>query len=403
MSVVIFQRISRKNKMKIKVAYFTISLLTMTQLCVFAQKKSENIIENKIRTAFQNDPKRSLRKQFELIKDVNTYYHFRDVDKLSEIELKKYRGDLWVLKYQYKLSYDPTLLKPILIKSLGINESSYSYDGESISYLLNYLKKMPEDSIFSESFLPILNNWIEDTSINSTSFEYFKNLSLKLPLHQYIRDMYVAQVYKKHWKEPYLSMYCKNGLKEIKEIKLNLDLETRYEFIGFVTNLEEEVLYHAIEKNYFEGDFTTCEDSLLKVYINKSLAFQHEKINEVIASFLRKAMDAAEIKISNQDIDNFIKAGNPKSLLNLMAGRMNNIAFKIYENPKYTSLALELVNKSISIIEIPENFDTKAQILYKQKKYTEAAQNEAKAMEKCDNCEELGKYRESYQKFKMKE
>ncbi|GAB2630015.1 hypothetical protein GCM10027035_25570 [Emticicia sediminis] len=367
-------------------------LILLIQITSFSQEINSDFIANAIKEAVKNDPKRHLKEKFDNILPFNVYYDLKERAEFSDTELKKYLGDLWVLKYQYKISEDKTLLKPILLKSLAINESIYDFDNKN-DYVINYLKVMPEDSVFSESFLPIIIAW--SRSVNDLGFQSFVNMPLKSSKNKYYRDMITYRRFLQSIEKVYLSDFCKKQWDELR--KLNLDVESNADLFGRLTSLENDKIYELLEDydTYYNDE---CDDSLIKKYSNKLLALDKQKIIDIKITFFKELLNIYGVKnLPEKELEKYLITRVKWNVVSYM----NNLAWNIYEKDKFTELSLQLVNTALKIEEKPEYFDTKAHILNKLKQYDEAIQAEEKAILLCGKCENLENYNKAIKtKFK---
>ncbi|WP_435356128.1 hypothetical protein [Emticicia sp. SJ17W-69] len=356
------------------------------QVSSFSQEIDSEFILNEIKVSVQNDPKKHLKEKFDDILDFKGHYDLKERAEYSDNELKKYLGDLWVLKYQYKISEDKTLLKPILVKSLAINESIYDFANRENDYLINYLKVMPEDSIFSESFLPIIITWSRD--VNDLCFQYFKNMSLKSSKNKYFRDMITYRRFLQSIENLYLSDFCTQQWNDLKG--LDLDIESNADLFGRLTSLENDKIYELLEDNsYYDGK---CRDSLLVKYTNKLLSLDKQKIEEISITFFKRLLTIYGIKnLPEKELEKYLITRVKWRVINYM----NNISWNIYQEDMYTDLSLKLINTAIKIKEEPEYFDTKAHILNRLKKYDEAIQAEERAILLCGKCKNIEEYKKT--------
>lgn len=374
-----------------KILPLLLSIL-LIQISSFSQEINSDFIVNAMKEAVKNDPKRHLKEKFDNILPFNVYYDLKERAEFSDTELKKYLGDLWVLKYQYKISEDKTLLKPILLKSLAINESIYDFDNKN-DYVINYLKVMPEDSVFLESFLPIIITW--SRSVNDLGFQSFVNMSLKSSKNKYYRDMITYRRFLQSIENVYLSDFCKKQWNELR--KLNLDVESNADLFGRLTSLENDKIYELLE-DYDTYYYHECDDSLIKKYSNKLLALDKQKIIDIKIAFFKELLNIYGVKnLPEKELEKYLITRVKWNVVSYM----NNLAWNIYEKDKYTELSLQLVNTALKIEEKPEYFDTKAHILNKLKQYDEAIQSEEKAILLCGKCENLENYKKAIKtKFK---
>jgi len=376
-----------------KILPLLLSILVI-QITSFSQEINSDFIANAMKEAVKNDPKRHLKEKFDNILPFNVYYDLKERAEFSDTELKKYLGDLWVLKYQYKISEDKMLLKSILLKSLAINEPIDNFDNKINDYVINYLKVMPEDSVFSESFLPIIITW--SRNVNDLGFQSFKNMTLKSSKNKYYQDMVTYRRFLQTIEKVYLSDFCKKQWNELR--KINLDIESNADLFGRLASLENDKIYELLEDyntSYYDDG---CGDSLILKYSNKLLALDKQKIIDISITFFKEFLSICGIKnLPKKELEKYLITRVKWNVVSYM----NNLAWNIYEKDKYTELSLQLVNTALKIEEKPEYFDTKAHILNKLKQYDEAIEAEEKAILLCGKCENLENYKKAIKtKFK---
>lgn len=354
--------------MRIQQIIRVFALLILGQINAFAQQNQDISVSDSTEILVNNYPKVVFDNEFRCRKSFYELYPYIRVDEMSTSEKRKMAGDLWVLKCNYKLSEDKRLLKDILIKSLAYRESIYLFLNPKSPYMLEYLRSMPEDSIFSISSLPILGKWMD--AIDNTqeiSFQYFKTMPLRSEKNKYFRDRFVLYGYESFWEKPSWEKYCgnKNHYLDLDTLKLSLSLDVQTYFENFKVRVLKGV--YSVLENSDDSPNWECKDSLLKKYSQKILDFTEQNhVQESNYTFAKYA---------------------------------NNIAHKIYYRPQYTELALKLVNKSLSLYESANALDTKAHILYKLDQQYEAIKVEQKAIEMCQNYEDRKKFQKVHQKM----